>query len=118
VRTTFHRFLLTMLMLILPLQAYASASMRSCLPVPVPVQQSAEPMQMAGCHESGQHDDTPAPHNHKYCAVCALATALPVSFNLSPVLAPAALRFVTLPIAAFYGFIPDGPDRPPRLPLA
>jgi hypothetical protein len=107
-----------MLMLILPLQAFASASMRSCLPVLVPVQQSAEPMQMSGCHESGHHDDTPAPQNHKYCAVCALATALPVSFSPSPVLAPTALRFVSLPVATFTGFIPDGPERPPRLSLA
>jgi hypothetical protein len=107
-----------MLMLILPLQAFASASMRGCMPAPVPVPESAEPMLMSGCHESGHHDDAPAPHNDKHCAICALATALPVSFSPSPALTPTSLRFVTLPFAAFNGFIPDGPERPPRLSLA
>jgi hypothetical protein len=118
VHTTIHRFLLTLLMLILPLQGFASASMLGCMLTPVPEQRNAEPMLMAGCHESGHSDDAPTSHSDTHCAICALATALPASFCPSPALAPTTLRFVTLPIAAFDGFIPDGPERPPRLPLA
>jgi hypothetical protein len=117
VRTNFHRFLLIVLMLILPLQAFASASMLGCMLVPVPAQVDAEPMLTAGCHESEQPDSTPTPHNCKHCAICALATALPIPHGASLALVPTTLRFMMQPEAPFSGFIPDSPERPPRLSL-
>lgn len=116
VHANFHRFLLMMLMLILPLQAFAAASMMGCMLNPAPVH--AAPILMADCHESEQSDNSPAPHDCTHCAACALAAVLPLPLNASLALVPATLRFVTQPAASFSGFIPASPERPPRLSLA
>ena len=107
-------------MLALPLQAFASASMLGCM---FSHPAAAEPMamadaMMADCHEPEQPDSPPAQHDCKHCAACALASALPVPVTDSVVIMPLRHRFTPSPATAFSGFIPDGPERPPRLFLA
>jgi hypothetical protein len=122
VRIRLRRFLLLLLMLALPLQTFASAAMQSCMaPHPVlPEQVAMADAMMVDCHEHKQSDNAPAqPHNCKHCAVCALASALPVPAAAdTPAIVPATMRFIAHPAASFSGFIPDGPERPPRTPLA
>jgi hypothetical protein len=107
-----------LLMLALPMQTFASAAMLGCT---FSHQAVAEPMAMAdgmmgGCHEAEQQPDTPpAQHDCKHCAACALAAALPIPVTDSPAIMPLRHRFTSSPAAAFSGFIPDGPERPPRL---
>jgi hypothetical protein len=117
----FPRFLLTLLMLVLPLQGFASAYMQGCEPVPhhtAPPQMAMGHATMAGCHESGAPHALPAQHDCKHCGVCALASALPVPAAALPVVVPAAAGYASLPTEPLSGFIPDGPERPPRSFLA
>lgn len=108
------------MMLALPLQAFASASMLGCA---FSHQAAAEPMAMAdemlaGCHEPEQPDAPPLQHDCKHCAVCALASALPIPASDMPVILPAVHPYPSHPAAAFSGFVPEGPERPPRPSLA
>ncbi|MHB1213990.1 MAG: hypothetical protein ACYCY9_03285 [Thiobacillus sp.] len=119
-RTRFHRFLLTLLMLALPLQTFASATMLDC---GFSDQASAEPMAMpdarvAGCHEPEQPDNPPAQHDCTHCAACALGSALPLPVTASVAIEPLSNRFISPPAASFSGFVPSGPERPPRHVLA
>jgi hypothetical protein len=121
VRAHLHRFLLLLLMLALPLQTFASASAMLGCPGSQPV--TAEPAamadeMMADCHEHKQSDGAPVQHNCKHCAACALAAALPVPAAAASAIVPTATRFISYPAASFSGFIPDGPERPPRVSLA
>ncbi len=118
-RAHFHRFLLIVLMLALPLQAFASAAMLGC----VLSDRAAEPMWMAGgtmtgCHEPDQPDTPSTQADCEHCAACALASVLPIPASDSAATAPASIRFVSPPAAFFSGFVPSGPERPPRLFLA
>ena len=120
VRARLHRFLLLLLILTLPAQAFAYAAMQGCA---FPDQRAAEPMAMPGeammsCHEPAQPDSPPAQHECKFCAACGLASALPIEFAGSAPVVTMAHRFAAQPAASFSGFIPDGPERPPRSPLA
>ena len=119
-RARFHRFLLFLMMLALPVQTFASAAMLDCT---FTDQAAVAPMamaggMMAGCHEPQQPDSPPAQHNCKHCAACALASVLPIPSSDSAATAPASIRFVSPPAASFSGFVPSGPERPPRLFLA
>jgi hypothetical protein len=128
VRATLHRFLLMLLMLALPLQSFASVAVPGCmatdaaqasLPAMAPMAMDGE--MMAGCHEHEQPDSSaPTHHDCKHCATCALASALPipVTDTGTPAIVPVSTRFIAHPAASFSGFIPDGPERPPRLSLA
>lgn len=120
VRARFPRFLLMLLMLALPLQAFASAAMLGCV---LSDRATAEPMVMAGgmmaeCHEPGPPDTPPTQADCEHCAVCALASALPIPASDSAATAPASIRFVSPPAASFSGFVPGNPERPPRRFLA
>jgi hypothetical protein len=120
VRAHLHRFLLMLLMLALPLQTFASAAMLGCMLSHPAI---AEPMamadgMMAGCHEPEQPESSPFQHDCKHCAACALAAALPIPVTDSPAIMPLRHRFIPSPASAFGGFIPDGPERPPRPSLA
>lgn len=109
-----------LLMLALPLQTFASASMLGCAfsqPAAVDPMTMADAM-MAGCHEPEQPDSPPAQHDCKHCAACALASVLPVPVADSVAIMPVVHRFASQPAALFSGFIPDGPERPPRPALA
>jgi hypothetical protein len=104
-----------LLMLALPLQAFAAASMLGCM---FSHQAMAEPMamadgMMAGCHEP-EPDAPPAQHDCKHCAVCALALSLPIPASDTPAIIPVTQYFTPPPVAPFNGFVPDGPERPPR----
>jgi len=120
VRIQVKRFLLLLLMLALPVQAFASASMLGCA---FSHQAAAEPIaladeMMAGCHESGQPDAPPAQHDCKHCAVCALATTPPIPVSATPAILPVTHHFTPHPAVSFSGFVPEGPERPPRPTLA
>lgn len=116
VRAHIHRFLLMLLMLALPLQAFAAASMLDCMLVP-PALAETDGM-MPGCHEPEQPDAPPARHDCKHCAACALGSALPIPATDSPAIISLRCGFTPSLATAFSGFIPDGPERPPRPALA
>lgn len=114
------------MLLVLPLQTFASASMQVCaMSHPGPVaHQAAMPHTamaddaMAACHDSGKSDTVPTQHVCDHCPVCHLASAL-----LVPAIAPALGTHFTHGViphvdAAFTGFIPDSPERPPRTSCA
>lgn len=119
-RARFHRFLLLLLMLALPLQGFASASMRGCtLSDPAPEPEVTAVGMMADCHETEPSDHHPrAQHDCKHCAACALGAALPVPVAGTAAIAPAPSRYAAQPDSVFSGFVPDGPERPPRPILA
>ncbi|OHE62029.1 MAG: hypothetical protein A2X71_12970 [Thiobacillus sp. GWE1_62_9] len=109
-----------LLMLALPVQTFASASMLGCA---LSHQAAAEQMamaddMMAGCHESEQPDAPPAQHDCKHCAVCALASSLPVPVSLTGAVMPMTQSYTSYPVALSSSFVPDGPERPPRPTLA
>lgn len=108
-----------LLMLALPLQALASASMLGC---EFAHEAAAEPMAMAdgmmdGCHEPEPADQPPEQHDCKHCAACMLGSALPAAAE-STTIAPVPQHYAAQPAALFSGFVPDGPERPPRISLA
>ncbi len=108
------------MMLALPLQAIASASMLGCAfshqAVAEPVAMADE--MMAGCHETERPDAPSSRHDCNHCAVCALASSVPIPASDMPVILPAVHPYPSHPAAAFSGFVPEGPERPPRLSLA
>lgn len=113
-RAAFRRFLLLTLMLVLPLEAWASTTMLACaFSHGVPAQQAAL-SEMPPCHGEPQPDTAPADHTCTHCAACVLASAVPVPTTLAlPVQLHGAVPLPRLS-AAFSGFIPEGPERPPR----
>jgi len=119
-RTRFHRFLLFLMMLALPVQTFASAAMLDCSftnqAAMAPMAMAGE--MMAGCHEPEQPDGPPAQHNCKHCAACALASVLPIPATDRAAVVPLSVHFLSLPAASFSGFVPSGPERPPRRFLA
>lgn len=113
-RAAFRRLLLLTLMLVLPLEAWASATMLACaFSHGAPAQQTAL-SDMPPCHSEPQSDSAPADHQCTHCAACVLASAIPVPAVIALPAAPRA--HVQLPplSAAFSGFIPEEPERPPR----
>ena len=119
VRNRIHRFLLMLLVLILPLQTVASAAMMSCvLPQQAAMAQMAAADEgMAGCHESEPSPSTPS-HDCQHCTACALASALPIPAAHIPSLLPSGGHFSSRPVARMSSFVPEGPERPPRPTLA
>lgn len=115
-----HRFLLMLLMLVLPLQAFASAAMLGCV---LTDRATVEPMAMAGgmkagCHEPAPPDTPSTQADCEHCATCALASVLPVPATDRATVVPASIHFLSQPAASFSGFVPSGPERPPRASLA
>lgn len=118
-RARFHRLLLLFLMLALPLQAFASASMLACtFAHAAPMEEAHMDDAMAGCHDSGQADAPPASHDCQHCSACALGSVLPIPRGASMVVPPDAAGVAAESSAAYSGFVPDGPERPPRPFLA
>jgi hypothetical protein len=110
-RAAFRRFLLSCLMLMLPLQAFASTAMLGCaLTHPDAVAAPAP-----ACHDETPAQPAPsADHDCVHCAVCCLSAALLIP---APAAAPAERPPTVYPhfvSRRFDGFIPDGPERPPR----
>jgi hypothetical protein len=125
VRSRLNRFLLILMMLVLPVQAFASAAMLGCAfshQGQTTIQASAKlalpDEAMAGCHEPEQTNQSPDPHHCKHCTACYLSSALLVpSIDATPIL-PAAHSVIPHKDDAFIGFIPDSPERPPRISFA
>lgn len=118
VRTRVHRFLLLLLMLALPVQTFASAAMMTCA---MPYQDAMAQVAIADEGMAGCHESEPAPltsHNCKHCTVCALASALPIPATHTPPVSRVSESFASHPAARFSGFVPEGPERPPRPLLA
>jgi hypothetical protein len=114
VRTRARRFLLLLLMLALPVQTFASAAMLGCA---TSHQAAVAPMAMAddgmaGCHEP--EESAPTSHDCKHCTACALASALPIPATDTPAVMPVGESFAAQPATSFSGFVPEGPERPPR----
>lgn len=107
-----------LLMLALPLQALASVPMLACQLAhhAVPEVAAMDDAMVAGCHESGE-PMAPEQHDCKHCAACALGSALPAFAEGAGVL-PAPRLYVLPPAVAVGGFVPEGPERPPRASLA
>lgn len=125
--------LLMLLMLVLPVQTFASAIMLGCLsahPATLIQAVSAEEAMvvdpgiavgssMATCHEPAtQHKQTEQQSTCKHCAVCALASALAGPVMGEGMSLPESDRYQPAAAARFSGFIPDGPERPPQAFLA
>ena len=104
-------------MLGLPVQTFAAASMLVCASAhqAMPAQMASVDTAMAGCHES--EPLPPQSHDCKHCTVCALASALPIPVTDTSRWAPIAPHFQPPSAVTFSGFIPDGPERPPRASL-
>lgn len=108
------------MMLALPVQAFASAAMLDCAftDQAAVASMAMAGETMAGCHEPAQPDSPSAQHDCKHCAACALAAALPIPATDRAAVMPASIQFPTQPAASFSGFVPSGPERPPRAFLA
>lgn len=119
-RTRFHRLLLLFLTLALPLQAFASAAMLDCAFAPAAEMEQVVLADdaMDGCHDSGQPEAPPVAHDCTHCSACALGAVLPIPSGDSMAIPPLAAGFTAHPAAAYSGFVPDGPERPPRPLLA
>lgn len=105
-------------MLVLPVQGYAAASMLMCASAhqAVPAQMTAADEAMAGCHES--EPSPPQSRDCKHCTLCALASALAIPAIDTLRQAPVDRYWLPPSAVTFSGFIPDGPERPPRSSLA
>jgi len=116
VRTRFHRLLLIVMMLALPLQGFAAAAMIGCSMMQhAGMSSQASDAEMSGCHESAPQPDSPtSQHSCTHCAVCYLTSIplLPAAATLSAL--PAASAMIPHAATSFSGFIPEGPKRPPR----
>lgn len=114
------RFLLLCLMLALPLQGHAAATMLAC--ALASGETTAQPMAQAEasppCHMDALPDAPPEKHDCAHCAACMLASALPVPVTVSMLSGPSPCVYGAFHAGFVAGFIPDGPERPPRSRLA
>lgn len=116
-RASLHRFLLFCLMLALPLQGFAAATMLSCAlgHGSAPATVEAAP----ACHtEESQPDTPPARHDCTHCGVCMHASALPIPVTLALPAVSVPPAYASVPVAILTSHVPDGPERPPRPVLA
>ena len=124
-RFPFKRFLIVLMVLVLPVQSFASAAMLGCAfshqgPSSAPqMAQTASTEALPACHTPEQPEAQPTQHDCKHCAACYMASALPIPAALT-LLITSASPDVMVPLAprSFTGFIPDSPERPPRPPFA
>lgn len=113
------------MMLVLPVQSFASAAMLGCVftyqgqsMFQHMEQQAMSEEALATCHEPEQTEKSSTPHNCKHCTVCHAASTLMVPvIDVAPIV-PFAHRVVPHTDDTFIGFIPDSPERPPRLAFA
>jgi len=119
-RFPFKRFLIVLMMLVLPVQTFASAAMLGCAfshQGPSAAPQLAQPVNaeaLPACHTPEQPEPKPPQHDCKHCAACYMASALPIPSVFVPLSAPLSQSVVTFISHYFIGFIPDSPERPPR----
>ena len=119
-RFPFKRLLILLMMLVLPVQTFASAAMLGCAfshqgpGTADAMAQAASAEALPACHTPEQPDATPAKHDCNHCAACYLASALPIPSIYIPPIAPVSHSVIVHKAVALHGFIPDSPDRPPR----
>lgn len=126
-RARLKRFLLIFMMLALPLQAFASAAVLGCefahddsgmQSVPVITSLGTADMDhaMSGCHETSEVPPAPSVGKHQcsHCAACYLAAAFPIPAVIGTAVAPIPYSPHLSVAESFSGFIPEGPERPPR----
>lgn len=120
-RFPFKRFLILLMMLVLPVQTFASAAMLGCAFSHQGPSSSAQLAQVASaeappaCHSPEQPEPKPSQHDCKHCAACYMASALPIPSVFIPSIAqPSSGVIIPLATSSFIGFIPDSPERPPR----
>lgn len=123
-RNRLKRFLLIFMMLALPVQAFASVTLLAC-DMAIPAAISHESMAsmdqaMNGCHEDAANKARPPAGDHKcsHCSACYLGGAFPIPASPFASLTPIPHTPHLQPAEAFNGFIPEGPERPPRSSLA
>ncbi len=117
----FKRFLLIFMMLALPVQAFASAALLGCEFSSAGAEAGiAMDHAMADCHEApAEKPGVPAgEHQCSHCAACYLAAAFPMPAATATLVAPIPYTPPLARIEPFSGFIPEGPERPPRTSLA
>ena len=120
-RFPFKRVLILLMMLVLPLQTFASAAMLGCAfshqgPSSAPqMAQATSAEALPACHTPEQPDPKPAQHDCKHCAACYMASALAIpSVFVPPLTALSQSAIQSFAPPSFIGFIPDSPERPPR----
>jgi len=119
-RFPFKRFLIVLIMLVLPVQTFASAAMLGCAfshqgPSTAPqMAQMAYTEALPACHTPEQPEGQPDQHDCKHCAACYMASALPIPSVFVPPIALVLPSVIAHLAVSFHGFIPDSPDRPPR----
>ena len=109
-------------MLVLPVQTFASVAMLGCAfshqgqtTHQAPDKQAMSDAAMATCHESEQTGQSLPAHNCTHCVACYLASVpLMPAVDTMPI-SPVAHSIVPHADDAFIGFIPDSPERPPRV---
>ncbi len=136
----FKRFLLIFMMLALPVQTFASAAMLGCdmSATPRQVQIVMAPMDhgmdhdmdhdmaqdmdhgKGGCHDAPDEMPGAQPDEHQcnHCTACYLAAAFPIPASGTTFVAPVPYIPHLQPDDPLSGFIPEGPERPPRTTLA
>lgn len=124
-RFPFTRFLVSLMMLVLPVQTFASAATLGCAfshQGPGIAQQMAQldsTEALPACHTPEQADPQPAQHDCQHCAACYMASALAIpSIFIPPATALSQSAIVPFAPPSFIGFIPDSPERPPRTTYA
>ena len=113
------------MLLVLPVQTFASAAMLGCafshqgqtahrvLDKQVMLDEA-----VATCHEPEQSEKSPASRNCTHCTACYLTSFMMVpAISGVPILAFTP-SFIPHAEVTFIGFIPDSPERPPRLAFA
>ncbi|MDP1863371.1 MAG: hypothetical protein Q8K52_05625 [Thiobacillus sp.] len=113
------------MMLVLPVQSFASAAMLGCVfsyqgqsTFQHMEQQAMSGEALATCHEPKETDKAPNSNNCKHCTVCHAASTLMIPAVDAAPIVPFAHRVAPHADDTFIGFIPDSPERPPRLAFA
>jgi hypothetical protein len=111
-----------LLMLLLPLQAFAAAGMVGCLfgHMPATERTATDSEMTAGCHQAAaeQAGTLEVEHQCDHCAACALASALPIPATGVVAIVPVSNGVTSRAATPFCGYVADGPERPPRPFLA
>lgn len=120
-RFPFKRFLILLMMLVLPVQTFASAAMLGCAfshqgpSAALQMAQADSAEALPACHTPERPDPKPAQHDCKHCATCYMASALAIPSVFVPLIALHSSGVIASHAPnSFIGFIPDSPERPPR----
>ena len=124
-RFPFKRFLILLMMLVMPVQTFASAAMLGCAfshqgpSSAAQMAQAASAETLPACHTPEQPEPKPAQHDCKHCAACYMASGMAIPSAFIPLIAqPSPSVIIPLSTTTFIGFIPDSPERPPRTNFA